>query len=60
MKPTMGRCGTFSRSYKDPADQWQRTQSFGLGDLLMLAKMVDQTHSRIFELQRENAPDTPE
>ena len=43
---------TFSRLYKDTDDQWQSTQSFGRGALLVLAKLADQAHSRIFELQR--------
>ena len=46
---------TFSRLYKD-GDQWKSTQSFGRNDLLLLAKVVDQAHSRIFELQREEEP----
>ena len=46
---------TFSRLYKD-GDQWKSTQSFGRNDLLLLAKVVDQAHSRIFELQDEEEP----
>ena len=47
---------TFSRLYKD-GDQWKSTQSFGRNDLLVLAKVADQTHSRIFELSQEEAPE---
>ena len=46
---------TFSRLYKD-GDEWKSTQSFGRNDLLLLAKVVDQAHSRIFELQHEEEP----
>ena len=37
---------TFSRLYKD-GDNWQSTESFGRDDLLLLAKVADQTHSWI-------------
>ena len=40
---------TFSRLYKD-GDTWKSTQSFGRNDLLLLAKVADQAHSRIFQL----------
>ena len=46
---------TFSRLYKDN-DQWKSTQSFGRNDLLLLAKVADLAHSRIFELQQEEEP----
>ena len=46
---------TFSRLYKD-GDQWKNTQSFGRNDLLLLAKVADQAHSRIFELQQAEEP----
>ena len=42
---------TFSRLYKD-SDQWKTTQTCGRNDLLVLTKVADQTHSRIFEIQR--------
>jgi hypothetical protein len=35
---------TFTRLYKD-GDQWGSTESFGRDDLLLLAKVADQTHS---------------
>ena len=47
---------TFSRLYKD-GNQWKSTQSFGRNDLLVLAKVADQAHSRIFELSQEEAPE---
>ena len=46
---------TFSRLYKD-GGQWKTTQSFGSNDLLVLAKVADRAHSRIFELQQEDEP----
>jgi hypothetical protein len=39
---------TVARIYKD-GEQWKTTDSFGRDDLLVLAKVVDQTHSWIFE-----------
>ena len=47
---------TFGRLYKE-ADQWKTTQSFGRNDLLVLAKVADQAHSRIFTLPQEEAPE---
>ena len=46
---------TFSRLYKD-GEQWKTTQSFGRNDLLVLAKVADRAHSRIFELQQQDEP----
>ena len=43
---------TFSRIYRDADGQWKTTQSFGRNDLLVLAKVADRAHSRIFELQQ--------
>ena len=43
---------TFSRLYKE-GDQWKSTHSFGRNDLLVLAKVADQAHTRIFELSQE-------
>ena len=43
---------TFSKSYRDADGQWKTTQSFGRNDLLVLAKVADQTHSRIVELEQ--------
>ena len=47
---------TFGRLYKE-ADQWKTTQSFGRNDLLVLAKVADQAHTRIFELPQEEEPE---
>ena len=46
---------TFSRLYKD-GEEWKSTQSFSRNDLLLLAKVADQVHSRIFELQQAEEP----
>ena len=47
---------TFGRLYKE-ADQWKTTQSFGRNDLLVLAKVADLAHSRIFALPQEEDPE---
>lgn len=44
---------TFSRLYKD-GDQWASTESFGRDDLLLLAKVADQTHSWICAQNQED------
>ena len=49
---------TFSRLYRD-GDEWKTTQSFGRNNLLVLAKVADLAHSRIFELQQTEAPEVP-
>ncbi|MCY3758740.1 MAG: hypothetical protein OXG96_13545 [Acidobacteria bacterium] len=43
---------TFSKRYRDAEGQWKTTQSFGSNDLLVLAKVADQAHSRIVELEQ--------
>lgn len=43
---------TFTRLYRK-GDQWNRTTSFGRDDLLTLAKLADQAHSKIAELSTE-------
>jgi len=40
---------TFERRYRDGAGKWQSTHSYGLDDLLTLAKVADQAHSKIVE-----------
>ena len=49
---------TFSRLYKD-GDEWKSTQSFSRNDLMVLAKVADLAHSRIFELRQEEEPPPP-
>ena len=48
---------TFSRSYRDSDGNWKSTSSFGRDDLLVVAKLADRAHSRIFALQREERKD---
>jgi hypothetical protein len=43
---------TFSKSYRDAEGQWKTTHSFGRNDLLLLAKVADQAHSRTVELEQ--------
>jgi hypothetical protein len=42
---------TFQRSYRDEKGAWQNSDSFGLGDLLLLAKVADQAHGEIYKLR---------
>ena len=44
---------TFSRLYK-AEDQWASTESFGRDDLLVLAKVADETHSWICAQSQED------
>jgi hypothetical protein len=46
---------TFSRLYRDQ-DQWRSTDSFGRDDLLVLAKVADETHTWIFQQGQEATP----
>ena len=48
---------TFSRLYK-AEDQWASTESFGRDDLLVLAKVADQTHSWICAQSQEDQAGT--
>ena len=43
----------FARLYKD-SDTWQSSQSFGRGDLLVLAKVADLAHTRVLSLPQES------
>ena len=40
---------TLVKLYKD-AEEWKQTESFGRDDLLLVAKVVDQAHSWIYEM----------
>ena len=42
---------SFERRYKDAAGNWQSTHSFDTSDLLGLAKLADQAHSKILEIR---------
>ena len=44
---------TFSRLYKD-GDEWKRTESYSRDQALLLYKVADLAHTRIFELQAED------
>ena len=45
---------TFSRSYKE-GERWRDTTSFGVDDLLVLAKVANDAHTHIHELRRQNS-----
>ena len=45
---------TFSRLYKN-GEQWASTESFSRDDLLLLAKVADQTHSWICTQNMEDS-----
>jgi hypothetical protein len=47
---------TFQRIYRDEAKGWRSTESFGRDDLLVLAKVADQTHGRIVALSQQQRP----
>ena len=42
---------TFERRYRDKAGNWQSTESYNAEDLLVLAKLADQAHTKIIELR---------
>lgn len=46
---------TCQRIYKDDSGEWQTSDSFGRDDLPLLAKVVDQAHTWIF--QHASAPE---
>ncbi len=48
---------TFSRIYKDAQGEWKSTSSFGRDDLLVVAKVADQAHTRIFEVANGHSAD---
>ena len=48
---------TFSRIYKDAEGNWKSTSSFGRDDLLVLAKVADQAHTKIFEVANGQSAD---
>ena len=45
---------TFERSYKDNDGAWQRSESFTISDLLLLAKVADHAHSEIYKLRAKD------
>ena len=42
----------FSRLYRE-GEQWKSTHSFGRNDLLLLAKVADLAHTRIWALRQD-------
>ena len=46
---------TFSRSYRDSEGNWKSSSSFRRDDLLVVAKLADQAHSRILQIQAADA-----
>jgi len=42
---------SFERRYRDQDGQWKSTHSYDTADLLALAKLADQAHSRILEIE---------
>ena len=40
---------TLQRIYKDDSGEWQTSDSFGRDDLPLLAKVVDQAHTWIYQ-----------
>ena len=43
---------TVTRLYKD-GETWKRSDSFGRDDLLLVAKVLDLSHTRIYQLRSE-------
>ena len=48
---------TFSRIYKDADGNWKSTSSFGRDDLLVVAKVADLAHTKIFEVANGHSTD---
>jgi len=49
---------TFGKLFRSDEDgKWKTTRSFGRDDLLVLAKLADQVHTRIHELREQPAED---
>jgi hypothetical protein len=42
---------TFERRYRDAKGEWHSTHSYDAGDLLVLAKLADQAHTKLADLQ---------
>jgi len=47
---------TFERRYRDGNGEWHTTHSYDVNDLLTLAKLVDQAHSKIVEFHTATKP----
>jgi hypothetical protein len=46
---------TFERRYRDANGEWRSTHSYDTNDLLNLAKLADQAHTKILELRARAA-----
>jgi hypothetical protein len=46
---------TFERRYRDANGEWHSTHSYDANDLLNLAKLADQAHTKILELKSTKA-----
>ena len=46
---------TITRLYKDEDNKWQRSESFGLPDLPLVARVADMALTWIYQLTQENA-----
>jgi hypothetical protein len=46
---------SFERRYRDGNGEWHSTHSYDASDLLTLAKLADQAHSKIVEIQSTEA-----
>jgi len=44
---------SFQRLYRTAEEQWQSTEGFALGDLLLLGKVADAVHTRVLQLLAE-------
>jgi hypothetical protein len=42
---------TFERSYRDAAGEWQTSSTFNAHEVLLLAKVADQAHTKLCELR---------
>jgi hypothetical protein len=51
---------TPSRSYKAGNDSWKESNSFGVDDLLPLAKLLDQAHTWIVNTEQAERQPSPE
>lgn len=47
---------SFERRYQDGEGNWKSSHSYDVGDLLALAKLADQAHTKILEALHEEKP----
>jgi hypothetical protein len=50
---------TISRLFKD-GENWERTESFGRDDLLLVAKVADLAHTWVFDQNKQPKENAPE